>query len=132
MSLTHLQRRLQNSSLRTGRTAADSLPSSTLPRLLGSRRLSQAAVLTNVINNASSYSQVQGSQFSVLPLCSRVFPLSPFLSPRYSFRLSIQLVLDPNQREADCFLGACSGHRMPGAPARRCLGIGHVTFKELR
>ena len=92
MSLTYLQRRFQNSSLRTERTAADNLPSSTLPRLLGSRRLSQAAVLTNVINNASSYSRVQGSQFRlqyaapldcpiVLPQCSLAAPPCSLAAP---------------------------------------------------
>jgi hypothetical protein len=54
-------------------------------RLLGSRRLSQAAMLTNVINNASSYSQVQGSQFRLPPAaplhCPTVLPLAPSVLP---------------------------------------------------
>jgi len=59
---------------------------------LGGRRLSQAAVLMNGINNVSSYSRVRDSQFRlppaaplhcpiVVPLAPSVLPLAPSLLP---------------------------------------------------
>ena len=57
-------------------------------RLLGIMGLSQAAVLTNVLNNASSYSRVQGSRFRLPPAaplhCPTVLPLAPSLLPQCS------------------------------------------------
>ena len=76
--------------LDVGATAADNPLSDPIARagtwsLLGSKRLSQVAVLTNVINNASSYSRVRRSHFRLLPAaplhCPIVLPLAPSLLP---------------------------------------------------